>query len=316
MGKTAFSPALTRQMVWLAGMLPYQQAAEVFKRIGKRQLCPTSIWEHVKRHGARLTDYVEHQQELVSVERTVLPAARDDHEQRKGVSMDGGMVHIRDEGWKEMKVGAVYDIGMTAKRDPESGEWAAFACANNTSLTAVLGSVEPFSKALWASAVKADIPQAIESCVTADGAPWIWNLTADLFPDSTQVVDWYHAVEHLAKASHALHPDSNDKAKRWLKQRKDDLFQGDIHHITRPLDAAGYSDEARYFHTHKRRMQYHQFQDEGFLIGSGVVESGIKQFKQRLTGPGMRWSRQGAERMLVIRAAVLDNSFDALWSAA
>ena len=304
-------------MVWLAGLVPsYAQAATVFERIGHTHIPSASIWRQVQTQGEKLKRYVEHQQELVSVERTVLPAARDDHEQRKGVSMDGGMVHIREEGWKEIKVGAVFDLGMTPKRDPETGEWAEYACAQNTSLTAVLGGVEPFSKALWASAVKADIPQAIESSVTADGAAWIWNLTADLFPDSTQIVDWYHAVEHLAKASHTLHPDNDDAAKRWLKQRKDDLFQGDIHHITRPLDAAGYSNEARYFHSHKRRMQYHQFQDEGFLIGSGVVESGIKQFKQRLAGPGMRWSRQGADLMLVIRGAVLDDSFDALWAAA
>jgi len=129
LGETAYSPEMTRQMVWLAGLLSYQQTAEVFERIGNRQIGATSIWEHVKRQGSRLTDYVAHQQDLVSVERTVLPAAREDHEQRKGVSMDGGMVHIREEGWNEMKVGAVFDIGMTPKRDRETGEWAEYACA-------------------------------------------------------------------------------------------------------------------------------------------------------------------------------------------
>ena len=63
-------------------------------------------------------------------------------------------------------------------------------------------------------------------------------------------------------------------------------------------------------------MQYQAFREEGYPIGSGTVESGIKQFKARLTGPGMRWSRPGAERMLVIRAAVLAGSFDDLWAAA
>jgi hypothetical protein len=63
-------------------------------------------------------------------------------------------------------------------------------------------------------------------------------------------------------------------------------------------------------------MQYQAFREEGFLIGSGPVESEIKQFKARLTGPGMRWSRPNAQRMLVIRSAVLSNDFDALWAAA
>ncbi len=63
-------------------------------------------------------------------------------------------------------------------------------------------------------------------------------------------------------------------------------------------------------------MQYHTFSEEGYPIGSGTVESGIKQFKQRLTGPGMRWTRQAAEHMLIIRAAVMSESFDAPWEAA
>jgi hypothetical protein len=65
--------------------------------------------------------------------------------------------------------------------------------------------------------------------------------------------------------------------------------------------------------THQRRIQYAQFRADGFPIGSGGVESGIKQYKQRLTGPGMRWSRAGAERMLVIRTAVMTNAMDSLW---
>lgn len=63
-------------------------------------------------------------------------------------------------------------------------------------------------------------------------------------------------------------------------------------------------------------MRYQEFREEGWLIGSGPVESEIRQFKVRLTGPGMRWSRPHAERMLVIRTAVLSDDFDTLWAVA
>ncbi len=53
-----------------------------------------------------------------------------------------------------------------------------------------------------------------------------------------------------------------------------------------------------------------------FFYGSGIVESGIRQFKQPLTGPGMLWSRPGADRMLVIRAAVMTDAFEKVWAAA
>ena len=68
--------------------------------------------------------------------------------------------------------------------------------------------------------------------------------------------------------------------------------------------------------THKRRMQYQTCLEEGYPIGSGTVESGVKQFKSRLSGPGMRWSRQAAEQMLVIRGALMAQNFDLLWNAA
>lgn len=304
-------------MVWLAGaMQSYGQASEVFKRIGHRHIPKTSIWRQVEIYGERLKDYVEDQQQHVSLERVKLPAVGHDHPQRKGISLDGGMVHIRGEGWKEFKAGTVYDIVVKPMRDAQTGEWVEKVGAANAQHVAVLGGVEPFSQALWATAVQADIPQAAESSVTADGAAWIWNLVNDLFPDSVQIVDWYHACDHLAQASHALHPEDPQAAKRCLTTFKNHLFLGEVFRISHTLQQAGLSDFCHYFETHQRRMHYHQFQEDGYPIGSGCVESEIKQFKARLTGPGMRWSRPAAQRMLLIRGAVLDGSFDPLWSHA
>ena len=76
------------------------------------------------------------------------------------------------------------------------------------------------------------------------------------------------------------------------------------------LNQAGLSEFAHYFETHQARMRYLDFQEAGLPIGSGSVESEVKQFKHRLTAPGMRWSRPGVERMIPIRPAVLDGSFD------
>ena len=91
---------------------------------------------------------------------------------------------------------------------------------------------------------------------------------------------------------------------------------GRTHKIIAALRKRERDDLALYFDRHQRRMQYLEFREEGFPIGSGTVESGVKQFKQRLAGPGMRWNAANAKRMLVIRAAVLGNDFDALWEAA
>src|SRR5262249_38989440 len=102
----------------------------------------------------------------------------------------------------------------------------------------------------------------------------------------------------------------------WLDKHTALLFQGQVYSIIQVLLDAGLTDHCHYFQSHQRRMNYLQFREAGWPIGSGSVESEVKQYKTRLAAAGMRWSRAGAQRMLVVRGVVLDASFDALWAAA
>ena len=314
--ESVYSPGMMKDMVWLGGLVPYDQTVQVLERIGHRSVPRTSVWRKNQVHGERMKIFLEKEQEHVKPERVILPPPGQDHKRAIGISMDGGMVNIRGEGWKEIKVGAVFDVAQGEEEDPITGEWVTQAIGVNVEYAAVLGSVQDFGPALWRVAVEREVPQAARTSVTADGAGWIWNLTADYFPDSEQIVDWYHACQHLAQASTALYPEEEKKSERWFKEQKNNLFQGNIHAITDPLDQRDLKDQSRYFHTHKRRMRYQEFREEGYPIGSGTVESGIKRFKGRLTGAGMRWSRQGAERMMVVRGAVMADNFDVLWDVA
>lgn len=103
------------------------------------------------------------------------------------------------------------------------------------------------------------------------------------------------------------------------------LFQGQVQTISdaisdkidadssldnEPLNAA-----VSYFQNNHKRMQYMVFREDGFPIGSGMVESAAKQFKARFTGPGMRWSRDGLQRLIPIRSSVLSDSFVPLWDS-
>jgi hypothetical protein len=305
-------------MVWLSGLLPYEQCVMVFEEIGERMIPASSLWRQTQRHGARLQAQVIRQQEQVSVERVVLPDKRYDHDQRKGLSMDGGMVNIRGEGWRELKVGSVFDVETRLERNPQTQELDEMAHGVNVHYTAVLGSKEDLTPALWALAVEQDVPTARERAVVGDGAAWIWNVAEDVCPDGRQIVDWFHAVHHLAEVAEALYPDEQAVQQRsaWFKKHKDHLYMGRVHTIIAALHRRGRDDLATYFEHHRRRMQYLEFREEGFPIGSGTIESGVKQFKQRLTGTGMRWNAHNARRMLVIRAAVLGKDFAALWAAA
>jgi len=303
-------------MVWLASHMAFAAASEAFVRIARRAVPLNAVWDETQRHGERLKHYLDQQQAAVGVERVVLSPASADHERPLGVSLDGGKMNIRGEGWKEFKAGAVFDVVATPERDEQTGEWVDQVHGVNMTYRAVLGSVDQFAPSLWALAVERQVPQAAEVAVVADGADWIWNLADDLFPDSAQIVDWYHATEYLAHAAEALYPNDPETAKSWQTARRADLFLGATHKLIEPLERAGLTTQAEYFRKHTRRMQYQEFHEQDYPIGSGTVESGIKRFKHRLAGPGMRWSRPAAERMLVLRAAVLSGTFDQLWADA
>lgn len=303
-------------MLWLAAKDTYAEAEATFRRIGKRRIPTSTIWDITQREGEQLKRHVAQQQAAVGVERVVLPPAGADHDRPLGVSLDGGKVHLRAEGWKEFKTGAIFDLVTTPQLDRETGEWVDEVHGVNLSYRAVVGTVDEFAPALWALAVERQVPQAAEVVVVADGADWIWNLADDLFPDAVQIVDWYHATEYLAHAAEALYPSDTEAGQNWQRTRRADLFLGETHKLIEPLERAGLSTQAGYFRTHTRRMQYQEFHEQDYPLGSGTVESGIKRFKHRLCGAGMRWARPALDRMLLLRAAFMADALDELWAAA
>ena len=300
---SVYSPELKRDLVWLSGLLPYAQAEAVLARIGKRTISDSSLWRTVEREGHRLTA------EATPTEPETLTDAVDDPlwDWGKMLSMDGGMVNIRQEGWKELKVGL---IGQVVSIDPPESSVIPEVHTLPQVYGAVLGDVEAFAPVLMQAAQASGFFEAHPSSIPADGATWIWGIADRAFPQSTQIVDWYHARQHLADAAQARFPDQPQQAAGWFQAQSQTLFEGPLEALLTDLNQAGLSEFAHYFETHQARMRYLAFREAGLPIGSGSVESEVKQFKHRLTAPGMRWSRSGAERMILIRAAVLDKSFD------
>ena len=144
------------------------------------------------------------------------------------------------------------------------------------------------------------------------------------FYDSHQFVDWYHATEHLALAAHLAFGEGTPEAFRWLKLHETPLFQGHADRVAQTIIGLANQKltkddllkQAGYFTNHQHRMKYLEMRSEGWLIGSGMVESGSKRFKDRFTRAGMRWSRAGAEHLLPVRTASMSGRFDTRWSLA
>jgi len=152
----------------------------------------------------------------------------------------------------------------------------------------------------------------------ADGARWIWDRVPLYFPKRLEVLDIYHAGEHVASAGIACFGQNSERAKAWRGAARSMLLDAEcgrtvlrqlVQQLRQPNDLAdpeAVVTELRYFWTNRHRMRYQHVRSLGLPIGSGAMESAVKQVStQRLRQPGMKWSRRGGHSMLALRAAHL-----------
>jgi hypothetical protein len=321
-----WSEGLAKQTVWLSGMVPFEAATQILQEIGQVAVSTSSVWRLTQKWGQKLQSIEKAEEEQADR----LPEAgetfrRESHSKgRMGLSMDGTMIYIRGEEWKELKVGCLFDVVQLPSVDAVTKERVELGHALHTTYVSHLGGPEEFGRKLWAEADRRHWNRASDTQVVADGATWIWNLVHEQFYDSHQVVDWFHAKEHLAEAAQCMFGEGGSAAKRWLTEQETALFQGHADKIAQMVAKAAQEhprseallQQSGYFEKNKRRMNYLDLRTDGWVIGSGMVESGGKQYKARFCGSGMRWSRSGAEHLLPIRTAILSRRFDHRWQAA
>lgn len=315
----------------MAARLPYAETTEVLREIGGVWVSPSSVWRITQTWGQRIGAEVagERAQQQAAARAWSTPGGRQATKGRMGVAVDGAMVHIRDEGWKEFKAGCVYNIESEARVDERTGDAGEFGHVVQPSYAVYLGGADEFGWQMWTEAQRRAWRSACDTQMIGDGAPWIWRQHAEHFHASAATVDWYHATAHLAEARGLLYPEGGAAASRWYNELEETLYQGHADRVAKSIQAAAAKSDdpcqaeelgkaATYFANNRDRMHYQDLRDDGWLIGSGVVESAAKRFKARMTGPGMRWSRPGAEHMLPLRAAVLNGAirFHELWARA
>jgi hypothetical protein len=317
-----WSEQVVKQAVWLSGLASYEQVGEILRQVGGVEISTKSVWRCVEKWGSKL-EQLEALQMVKAYDFEQEEIDRDRSLEPMGAAMDGTMVHIREEGWKELKVGSIFEIEKRNRMDKKTGQEIELGHAVKNGYAAHLGGPEIFGRKMWTEAQGRHWEQAIDNIVIGDGATWIWNLAAEHFHASRQTVDWYHASEHLANAGKILYGDGSPKARRWHRSMETPLYQGHANKIVgklrglakqNPSKSEELLKEANYFKNNHKRMQYMETREDGFPIGSGMVESAAKQYKTRFAGAGMRWSRAGLTRLLPVRTAILSKRFDRMWS--
>lgn len=206
---------------------------------------------------------------------------------------------------------------------------------DSTSYVGAIESSEQFGPRIFTEAIRRGIRSAEKVIVLGDGAPWIWTLAGEHFPGATQIVDLYHARQHLSDLAKVLYGSGTSKAEEWAKARIDELDddependEPDAGGVEAVLAAMGrlrptaetVQDELRkaieYFQTNAERMQYQQFRRQGLFVGSGVVEAGCRTIVgRRLKQSGMHWTVRGANAILTLRCWDLSGRWEHFWEA-
>jgi hypothetical protein len=250
----------------------------------------------------------------VQLDGTGVPVVKKETEGRQGKT-DGRPAHTR-----EAKLGCVFTQTAWDKegypiRNPDS-----------TTYTGAIETAEEFGRRLYLEAWKRGWSRAKKKVVIGDGAEWIWNLAEQHFPGAVQIVDLYHARQHLWELARRLHPNNEGNQKAWIKvHQKRLLDKGKIEklvgairaiHSTNPEVAEKIRIEADYFETNAQRMRYPKFRRQHLFVGSGVIEAGCKTvIGSRLKRSGMFWTVRGANAILALRCSHLNGRFEDYWES-
>jgi len=248
----------------------------------------------------------------VQMDGTGVPVVKKETEGRKGKT-DGHPAHTR-----EVKLGCVFtqtthDEEGFAIRDPDS-----------TTYTGAIEIAEQFGRRLCREAGNRGWSRAEKKVVIGDGAEWIWNLADIHFPGAVQIVDLYHARQHLWDLARKLYPNDTVSQKAWIKTHQKRLLdKGKIEKPVLSLRSTESANadvpdkirtEADYFERNAERMRYPKFRRQHLFVGSGVIEAGCKTvIGSRLKQSGMFWTARGANSIIALRCCHLNGRFEDYW---
>jgi hypothetical protein len=245
---------------------------------------------------------------------TGVPVVKKETAGRKG-KLDGLPAHTR-----EAKLGCVF---TQTKWDKEG---FAIRDLDSTTYIGAIETAEQFGKRLYVEAWKRGWSCAEKKVVIGDGAEWIWNLAQQHLPGALQIVDLFHARQHLWDLARLLYPIDIRRRNAWIGiHQKRWLDKGKIAKLVTSLRQIRTADadlakkirnEADYFATNALRMQYPKFRNQHLFVGSGVIEAGCKTvIGHRLKQSGMFWSVKGANSILTLRCSHLSGRFEDYWES-
>ena len=323
---TSFSPGVRRMMSRVGSKESFEEGQKDLEELAGVVVTTKQVERVSEQVGAEAEQQFEPQRAraadnvvplkpmaklYIAYDGTGVPVVKRETEGRAG-KQDQGQAKTR-----EAKVGCVFtQTKLDAEGHPVRDE-------GSTSYVGAIETSEKFGHRIYAEAQRRGLEQAQTVVVLGDGAAWIWNLADEHFPNAFQIVDLYHARQHLAELSKLVYGPTGAEGKGWAEARCRELDQGKVEAVVGAMLRlkSGKADvqlaiekATGYFQNNAERMRYGEFRRRGLFVGSGVVEAGCKtlvgfRFKQS----GMHWTVRGANAILALRCLDLSGRWEDFW---
>ena len=343
------TPGVQEAVGYLCARLTFEEAAETFSRFLPLKMTAKQAQNLMEPVGKALADEeekvlkalfeqaaqkhtsVQEQQELLalkSIERLYIETDGIMERLRRGtVEMEEPEKQRKGDVYRELKVGVIFEAEQGRERSELAPEvWIDTPKEKSMRYVARRTAKGDFDQLLYGLARQSGLEQAKQVVILGDGAPWIWKLASEHFPEAVQIVDLYHAQEHVWQVARAVYGPQTEAAEVWAKDACDLLVHGTIEELAATIAAlppiAPSPGESRsvpekavdYFTTNAERMRYPAFRAQGMHVGSGIAEAACKTVvATRLKRSGMRWTPSGLDALLPLRTSVLNRTYDDFW---
>jgi len=328
---TGYSPAVRRMMAVVGSDTSFHHGREQLELLAGLTVTRKAVERHAEEIGSDIARSQEAEVQravqlplphqagpeipvlYIEMDGTGVPVVPAETEGRRGKNSDEP-AHTR-----EVKLGCVFtQTDLDEKGHPVRDE-------ASTTYTGAIEPAENFGRRMYTEALQRGWDHAKLRVILGDGAVWIWNIADREFPGAVQIVDLYHAREHLWVLAGKLFPTDERRKKRWAGQLQNKLDQGKIESLVQQLRAfpAANSEaaellhtEADYFERNRRRMRYPSFRSRNLFVGSGVIEAACRTvIAKRLKQSGMFWTVRGANAIIALRCTRLSRKFEDYWAS-
>ena len=316
LGPGAFSPRLVEGIVLLGAQMPFERVPATLDHFTQVEVGVDTARRLTERAGAALE--AAERMEAKQLEREWAEVAGPAVQQ---LSVDGAMVPLVGGEWAEVKTLAIGTVrqGQSAGAEPRTTDLSYFSRLTDAAEFTELARIEVHRRGT---------DTAGTVCAVMDGAEWLQGFVDCMRPDAVRILDFPHAAEHLSRAGQAAFGPGTAEASEWLGRQWHELKHGDPDAVldalrTLEMERAPCPEEAEavrggvvsYLTKRREQVAYAQFQEEGFPIGSGMVESANKLLVEaRLKGSGMHWERSHVNPMLTLRCAVCSGRWKEAWN--